>query len=181
MMNKNQTGLSMTDYIRLYNMNVQEVHDLIKISHYFRDQKRLDAINRLGLSNDLEGKYVIKDEQTFQDKIVIPQLKKQGHEIKDPPLTRSKHLFCPIIGIFSTFKGKDYFTEVKIKVTLSSLQIAIGQLTMHYFIQEYLKVYNNRKNVYQIAYPIYYKDRKAFSSQLFQFLKEDRLIEVIFF
>lgn len=178
-----QKGFSIKEYIRLYNMDKEEVRRMIKISSYALklDDRKFSIGKDLGISSNLECKYVIKDEQSFQHKIVIPQLKKEGHEIKDPLSVNSKYLFHPIIDVFSTFEERDYFTEIKIKVDLSSLQMAIGQLTMHYFVQEYLEVYSSKENIYQIAYPIYYKDEKTFSSQFLQFLQEERHIKIVFF
>jgi len=155
---------------------------MIKLSSYALklDEKRFNVERNLGMPNSSEYKYTIKDEQIFQDKVVIPQLKKRGHKIKNPLSVSSKYLFHPIIDILSTFKNRNYFTEIKIKANLDSLQKAIGQLTMHYFIQEYLKTYSSEENIYQIAFPIYYKDEKTFSLQLLQFLQE-RHIRIVFF
>ncbi|MHA1337891.1 MAG: hypothetical protein ACTSPW_19485, partial [Promethearchaeota archaeon] len=105
-------GLSVEEYIRLYDMSKEEVLQMIKLSSYALklDEKRFNVERNLGMPNSSEYKYTIKDEQIFQDKIVIPQLKKRGHKIKNPLSVSSKYLFHPIIDILSTFKNRNYFT-----------------------------------------------------------------------
>ena len=165
-------------------MNIQEISDIIKAptfrsSRYYN--KQLITVKKLKLLADLDIKYVIKDEYSFQYKIVIPQLKKEGHKIEDPFIIKSEYLFSPIIDVFSTFNERNYFTEIKVKASLSSFQQAIGQLSMHRYTQEYSGNYTCKGNIYQIAYPIYHKDEKMFSSQLYQFLQNEMHIKVVFF
>lgn len=177
-------GLSITDYTNLYNISLEEIYGIVKntsIRSRNTINKRLNATNLLGLSKDPEIKFTLKNEYIFQHKIVIPQLKKQGHKIEDQSIIKSNYTFNPVIDILSTFKKKKYFTEIKIDATLGSFQKAVGQLSMHRYTQEYSGSYTNKRNIYQIAFPIYYKDEKTLSSQLIQFLREEMHIRIVFF
>jgi len=125
-------------------------------------------------------KRIIREEWYFHRKIVIPMLEEMGHHVKMvAPLPDGLSLH-PIIDIFSTFRKKNYFTEVKVRANMNSLQKAIGQLVLQRIVQEW----DNKarpENIYQIAFPASYKDEKIFSPRLYQLLREKAQIRIVFF
>ena len=181
---RHQKGLSIEDYVRIYNMSTQEVYNIIRapsLRVIRATNKRLNAINNLGLLDDLADKYTIKDEQTFQHKIVIPQLKREGHEIKDLHPSALKHPSRTIIDVLSILNNRIYFTEVKLRADMDSLQKAVGQLSIHRYFQEYLTSHVCKENIYQIAIPIYCKNEKILHSRLLEFLQKEMYIKIAFF
>jgi len=128
-----------------------------------------------------QGTHIIKDEEDFQQKIVIPKLKSEGHVIKMVSSIRLRGFLRPAIDVLSILDGKNYFTEIKVKATMNTLQKAIGQLVVHQLLQECDSKIFPGEDIYQIAFPSFYEKESIFSSLLCRCLLERNQIRIVFF
>jgi len=125
--------------------------------------------------------HIIRNEHDFQEKIVIPRLKEKGHEIKEEFYVDYDLPLRPIIDVFSILNGKNYFTEIKVRLDLNHLQKAVGQLTLHQLLREHDDASCFKRDVYQIVFPNFHKYRKVVPPQLCQSLLKKRHIRILFF
>jgi len=123
---------------------------------------------------------IIRDENDFQQKVVIPAMKWEGHVMKQMNLKRSGSFLHPAIDVFSTLDGKNYFTEIKVKASLNTLQKAIGQLVVQQLIRECTDMVPIGEDIYQIVFPSRCKKDALFSPQLYQCLLEKKQIRIVF-
>ena len=77
----------------------------------------------------------------------------------------------------STKDGFVYVTEVKNIVNHHQIQTAIGQLILHKF--GYRKIYSD-KIIYQIVFPMKYRNYRYFSQDFLDYLDKDLGIKIIF-
>lgn len=115
-------------------------------------------------------------EKRFQDDKVIAYFENQGHEIIRNNTRTKCDEFSQEVDILSTKSGIVYVTEVKNIVNHHQLQTAIGQLILHKF--GYRK--NQKKVIYQIAFPEKYRGYRYFSQDFSDYLDKELDIKTIF-
>ena len=124
--------------------------------------------------------HIIRDESDFQRKVVIPKLRSEGHVIEETNSRYWGSFLHPAIDVFSVLDGKSYFTEIKVKASLNTLQKAIGQLVVQQLIRECTDMVPVGEDVYQIVFPSHCKKDVLFSPQLYQCLLEKKQIRIVF-
>lgn len=116
-------------------------------------------------------------EKRFQDDEVVAYFENQGHKIIKSGTRTKCDEFSQEVDILSTKDGFLFVTEVKNIVNHHQIQTAIGQLILHKF--GYRKIYSD-KIIYQIVFPMKYRNYRYFSQDFLDYLDKDLGIKIIF-
>ena len=104
-------------------------------------------------------------EKRFQEKRVVPCLRRAGHTILEQYARRGRGIFPQEADIISSLDDEFYITEVKVSILQHQFQTAIGQLILHRY------AFDEKKDIMlQLALPEEVSDER-FTPDLSDYLK----------